>query len=380
MAEDKKPDVQEDWDNLPLDPDAADDWDDIPPPAAEKAPVAATSTALEKVSPAEDYYEAQSGRHKNDEGSADDQPYAPPPDGNAAGPEPEDDFDAPDEAPPESADFDTPGEAPEEAPDDADAPEPPDEDDFDAPDFAAPPAPAEGDAPEAAEDETIPMPNISEPKPPTKKVELDIEGMQFKEDEPPSEAPATPAATAAPEEKAPPKAAAPPPKEEAAAPEAGPKIRRKIPRLKLLLIVVPALLIVGGLIFGLLALFSEPDTSELPPPPPVFSPDLPPREAVLGEMRLESFYISFPGRSNDTIIELSLVLHYNDSPDALLIRGKMTDLRDIIYRVTQGRGSLIITDSELQRGLREELRERANALLGGDYISYVQIDQIRILQ
>lgn len=356
MADDTKPDIQEDWDKLPLDPDAADDWDDIPPPPVEKkGPASSTSTALEKVSPAEDYFEAQTDR-LNKLGNGKQSLTAP----EAA----DDDFDSPaDEIPPETPDdFEVPPVEDDPLPDD---------DDFDA---AAESAPEE---PPVADEEEIPLPNISEPKPPSKKVELDIEGMQFKADQPPAEE--EPEEDPEEGEPEPPREAAPPKAEEPAAPE-GPSLRRKIPRLKLLLIVGPALLLLLGLVFGLMALFSDPEPVYVPPPPPDISPELPLREATAGEMRLESFYVSFPGRANDTIIELSLILHYNDTPDALLIRDKLTPLRDIIYRVAQGKGSLIITDSTLQGVLREELRERANLLLGGEYISYVQIDQIRILQ
>ncbi len=143
--------------------------------------------------------------------------------------------------------------------------------------------------------------------------------------------------------------------------------------------VVPALLILLGLAFGAYKLFS-PSAKDIPAPPPIISPDLPAHDPIPGEMPLDSFYINFPGRPNDTIIELSIVLHYNDSPDESLIRDSLVTLRDIIYRVTQGKGSLVITDNELQRALREELRERINAVLGGERVSYVQINQIRILQ
>ncbi|UQZ89944.1 hypothetical protein C4J81_12280 [Deltaproteobacteria bacterium Smac51] len=426
MAEDKKPDPNlDDWDNLPLDP-ASDDWDDIPPPS-EKNADDSTPPAPEPF-PSSDDFAAQSPADFSQE-RVRDNPAIPPDEDFGGGFDldgvdsdfdapPDDDFDspaAPDDGldlhldlPPAALELDETLDSPASAPDDGfdstDVPPTSLEDDFDSPisnddqDPVGVPSAAESldtDAPAdddddfaaimkgesaqspAVEDEDIPFPNVSEPKPPTKKVELDIDGIFPDEDEEPSTEPEDEAAPEEEEEDIPEDV---PAEEEEAENVEVELVRKKVPKIKLLLIIIPAVLILAGLVFGVYKLFIAKDEPEYVPPPLTISPNLPVREPHPGELRLESFYINFPGRPNDTIVEVSMVLHFEDTADELAIVDGLVTIRDIIYRITQSKGNQIITNSELQRALREELRTRANLALGGDHVSYVQINQIRILQ
>ncbi|MDR2946850.1 MAG: hypothetical protein LBV79_08910 [Candidatus Adiutrix sp.] len=204
----------------------------------------------------------------------------------------------------------------------------------------------------------------------TKKVELDIDGIFLESaeagapaaDEPQPEPEPTAQATEKPAE------AAPPPE----------PVKRKIPKAKLLLIAVPALLLLLGLLFGAYTLFfaeeEKPVVRET-----IISPEAPPRDPEPGDMPVETLYVGFPGPQGDTLVEILVVLHYNDLPDRALITDRLPTLRDIIYRAVQGKGAAMVSDGEIQRVLREELAVSLNQALGREAVNYVQITQIRIL-
>ena len=379
MADDKKPEPNlDDWDSLPLDPDS-DDWDD--PPAAKPAASAPTPPP--------------------DDDLDDEPPVAPPAEPESAPDTLPDDFDLPE---PTADDFDAPADLP---PDDFDLPDPAPADDFDAPvdepkmpapvlppitaaddetdesddDFGAHLAalsidehfpPDGGDAPPASPVEPEPA---QDEEPATKKVELDIEGIFLDDHEEPSDSDGDMPDDGGPEEAPPVEAEAPPPAPPEAPAEEG---KKKIPRLKLLLIVGPAVLILAALGLGAYKLFfaAEP---EPPPPPLVIDPRPPHRDPAPGDMELNPFYVNFPGSPNETIVEMQVVLHYPDLPNKMVIDEKMPVIRDIIFRITQSKGAQVISNGELQRSLRQELADQANLALGGEHITYVQINQFRIL-
>lgn len=208
---------------------------------------------------------------------------------------------------------------------------------------------------------------------PTKKVELDIEGIFLEDHEPPTAEMELPEPEPQlPEEPSLPETP-PPVAEEAPAP-------KKIPKIKLLMLLVPALLLVCGLGLGFYKLFFSSSPGPEGPAPLVIDPTVPPRDPQPGSLDLGAFYINFPGERGETIMEMTVVLHYKDLPDRAAIEARLPLVRDIIYLVTQGQGSQVISNGEAQRLLRQAAAEQANAALGGDHIDYVQISQIRILQ
>lgn len=208
---------------------------------------------------------------------------------------------------------------------------------------------------------------------PTKKVELDIEGIFLEDHDPPIAEAEPPEPEPQLEEEPSPPEAPPPAPEEAPAP-------KKIPKIKLLMLLVPALLLVCGLAYGVYKLFFSSSSGPEGPAPLVIDPTVPPRDPQPGSLDLGAFYVNFPGDRGETIMEMTVVLHYKDLPDRAAIEARLPMVRDIIYLVTQGQGSQVISNGEAQRLLRQAAAAQANAALGGDHIDYVQISQIRILQ
>lgn len=159
---------------------------------------------------------------------------------------------------------------------------------------------------------------------------------------------------------------------------------KQIPKTKLLIIAVPALLIVLGLGFGLYKLvFSGGGDEEKTVAELIIDPAVPPREPEPGIIDLDPFYISFPAGAGagETVVEMSLSLHYNDLPDRLALEDRLPAVRDLIYRAAQAKGEQLASSGEVQRVLREELLPLLNALAGSDDgLDYVQLVQIRILR
>lgn len=378
MAEDKKLDLNlDDWDSIPLDPDA-DDWDDLPASAPPSPPPPPVPTLAEEPEPDTivDFDLPENSDFFSKPDKADETPDA------ASG--------APDERHLDA--FETPEAAPAPAVDKAAgndsgpiaAPAPPrppvqavgvddadqTEDDFDAHLGAN----DIENAFAAMERRTAPPPEIPEAEPDfedltTKKVELDIDGIFF--DGTGDDAPTEPEPEPEPE---------PPAAEQPALEEPPPEpVGKKIPIVKLLIIVIPALLFLSGAAFGLYKLFFSSSGASPAAREAVIDPRVPPRDPVPGEMPLEPFYIAFPGSQGDTLVEMAIVLHYNDFPDKAAVGEGLVTVRDLIFRAVQGKGSRIISDGEMQKALREELAADINLALGREAVSYVGITQIKIL-
>ena len=414
MADTKKPDLNlDDWDSIPLDP-AADDWDD-PPAAAPFAPPPADPPA-EPAAP-EPVTEAQPApepeividfdipesldafSEPDDEAGSFEEAAATTDFGSLLT-----DFEAPDTPPDdafgpaapaaESAEAFDPFESIEaeaSSLESAPAPLPPP---VDSPNFSQFGA-GESEEPEESEedydahlgatdiDEAFASIKVPAAPPPemheadlnfddltTKKVELDIDGIFLESAE----------------EQAPPAEEPEPEPEFPAPPEPAPTIeteheppKKRIPRVKLLLIVVPALVVALGLVFGVYKLFFSSKQDPGAARELVIDPRVPPRDPQPGEMPLEAFYIGFPGNQGDTLVEMTVVLHYNDFPDKAVVGEQLGTVRDLIFRAAQGKGSQVISDGEMQKALREELAANINLALGHEAVSYVQITQIRIL-
>ena len=207
-----------------------------------------------------------------------------------------------------------------------------------------------------------------------KKVELDIDGI-FLEDAASDHEPQVEMIESVPEPEA-----EPAPETEVPAEVEKPQPKKKIPRAKLLLVIGLAFLVFLGLAIGLFKLFFSSGAGEAGQSALIIDPNIPPREPNPGEIALKPFYINFPAGSSEIIIEMTVTIHYeylNDRPD---IERRLTAVRDVIYRVTQAKGAQVATNGELQRSLRQELVEKSNLVFNENKISYVQIDQIRILQ
>ena len=421
MADTKKPDLNlDDWDSIPLDP-AADDWDDPPaaapfaPPSA--APLAEPVAAGPPVQVPEPAGEAQPApepeividfdmpepldafSEPDDEPDSLEEAAATTDFGSLLT-----DFEAPDTpldntfgpaapvvdsvetidpfeqieieaspAEPEPAPLPFSADSPKFSQFDAGEPEEPEEleEDYDA--HLGPAAIDEAFA--AIKGPAAPPPEMREADLnfedlTTKKVELDIDGifLESAEEEPPPVEELEPE----PETPAPPE---PEPKVETP-PE---PLTKRIPRVKLLLIALPTLAAALGLVFGVYKLFFSSKEDPGAAREQVIDPRVPPRDPQPGEMPLEAFYISFPGSQGDTLVEMTVVLYYNDFPDQAAVGEQLATVRDLIFRAAQGKGSQVISDGEMQKALREELAANINLALGREAVSYVQITQIRIL-
>jgi flagellar basal body-associated protein FliL len=140
---------------------------------------------------------------------------------------------------------------------------------------------------------------------------------------------------------------------------------------------LPVLLLLGGLGWGVNHFFLY--TPPPPPPPPLtIDPTVPARVPEPGEISLKPFYINFAGEP-EIIVEMSVTLYYNDIPDQELIIANLPSVRGVIFRLTKNKGSQVVTSGTMQRALRQELIRAANAALGSEAISYVQLTQFRIL-
>ena len=156
--------------------------------------------------------------------------------------------------------------------------------------------------------------------------------------------------------------------------------RTMVAKRKRLLIIVPAAIVILS-ILGLIVKFVFFSPAEvIAPVTLIISPDAPPRDAVSGELALDPLYINFPGIKHETIVEMSLIIYFNDFPSRDVINNNLSTIRDIIFRITQSKGSEIIANGEMQQLLRQQLQDNINQTLGNKHISYIQIGQIRILQ
>ncbi len=271
--------------------------------------------------------------------------------------------------------------------DDFDAPDSPgspdDDDDFDAPDSPSDDEPAEKSFAEHLTEQGSPDESSNAPGSPApttnKKVELDIEGFFDGESEKElNKQLAEMEEQAFDDEESLPDAAPFDSLPEAGSEEAEGEEKPKKSRLKLLILIGVGLLLLGGIGFAVFALFF---TEEEPPPPPlIINPQPPARNLIPGDLPLEPFYLSFPGSQGETIVEMTVSLHYLDEPDKLILDAQLPEVRDIIYRLTQSKGSQVISSGEIQSALKLELAKALNTALKGERLSYVQIQQIRILQ
>lgn len=390
MADDRKPDLNlDDWDSIPLDP-AADDWDDTPAAAPSAPPPVPPEPeividfdmpeSLDALAGADDQtdsvevepidFDSALAGFETPDLPPDDVPGSSAPAAEAFDPFEQITIDhpisetvlippRPPVAPPPASPANLGAGKPEELDENFDA-------HLGAGDIDRAFAAIEGPATPPPEMHEADL-NFDELT--TKKVELDIDGIFLESAEPEPPAAPEPEPEPEPEPPAPPEPKAEQPLE---------PVKRKIPKPKLLLIAVPAVLLAMGLIFGVYKIFFSkeqvPVVREL-----AIDPRVPPRDPEPGEMSLEAFYVGFPGSQGDTLVEMTVVLHYNDFPDKAAVEERLATVRDLIFRGAQSKGSRVISDGEMQKVLREEMTANINLALGREAVSYVQITQIRIL-
>ena len=351
MAEDpKKPQTTEieDWDNLPLDPNF-DDWDDEP--AAQTAP-AELPTEEAAVPPAEN-----KPKMEHDE--------------DFDGP-PHDDFDSP--PPVATIDFET--ELAALTKDEDDSAGHNEEQTAAAPEAAAIPAEETSDPPgiDLTDDDSL-LP---------KKVELDLDDATLPQsvddgpeelDEPPVEE-----STDSPIET--------PPggiKTEPETPQEVPVKKRRIPKLKMLIIIGPIVLVLFALLFTAYKLFfSASPEEESPPAAPlkIEQPLPPPLEPEPGELTLPPFFINLEAKNPkapETVIELVVVLQYADKADEKTINNNIIVIRDIIFRLVHSKEPKLVGDSQEQSQLKLELTELINKALGSPIVTAVRFISLRTI-
>jgi flagellar basal body-associated protein FliL len=214
------------------------------------------------------------------------------------------------------------------------------------------------------------------------KVELDLDGI-FDQARKEAEQ-LSPEATHLPVEAPKPDEPAPDPSPEAdLAAEAAlsPAEVKKVARYKMLIVLGTLGVVVLGMLFALYRIFFR----SAPPAPQVrpfvVEPDtlLSARAPIPGEMPLGRFYLTLGEAPDSVVVEMEITLHYHDSPDAPLISGEMTLIRDLIYRLTKPLGPALLTDPDVRRQLQADLLQTLNNIeaLRSDpadpRLTYVQI-------
>ncbi|MDR2352936.1 MAG: hypothetical protein LBF22_07180 [Deltaproteobacteria bacterium] len=165
-----------------------------------------------------------------------------------------------------------------------------------------------------------------------------------------------------------------------------PPTSKKISKLKLTMMLLPVVLGVGGLFFGIFQIFFK----EVPQPDPldlliIQSPLDRHKEPIPGEFTLASFYMTL--ESNDgsppVVAEMEIILHYQDTQYSVLLEDNLVELRDVIFRISKAQGKHLLSDPTLRRQLQANLLRTLNELpfLKADQenqvLTYVQISLLR---
>jgi flagellar basal body-associated protein FliL len=158
---------------------------------------------------------------------------------------------------------------------------------------------------------------------------------------------------------------------------------RKVSRYKLLFLVVPIAVGLAGLIAAWHIFFRSPPQMEVEQSPLAPAALVEERPPAPGEMTLGKFFLDLGQETGQgLVVEMEIILHYGDAPDALLIDGHMVEIRDLIYRLAKDRGPGILSDPAVRRQLQADLLSTLNALphfgTGAEpRLTYVQISLMR---
>jgi flagellar basal body-associated protein FliL len=159
--------------------------------------------------------------------------------------------------------------------------------------------------------------------------------------------------------------------------------QRKVSKLKLLFFIVPVVVGVALLLFGLYHIFFS--KGEPPPEPELVLTD--PLDMVVepepGEVTLAPFKMTLEGEDGArAVAQIDFIIHYHDTPDGELIRTNMVEIRDLIYRITKARGPQLLSDSTVRRKLQADLLSTINDMPpfktdSDPKVTYVQISVLR---
>jgi flagellar basal body-associated protein FliL len=216
-----------------------------------------------------------------------------------------------------------------------------------------------------------------------KKVELDLDGI-FNEAKKEAEN-LSPEATRLPEEApAAEKPAAAPQPAPAPAADAKSKVVR-VSRFKLGILVGLIAASLGGLVFGIyMIFFPKTPPAPVPPPPEIIRDDLAQtREKLPGTLPLDRFYITLGRDEAAVVVEMEIILHYQDDLVVSVIQDDIVRIRDLIFRLTRASSPSILTEMEERRQLQANLLTTLNNLdiLHSDpqnpALSYVQISLLK---
>jgi flagellar basal body-associated protein FliL len=159
--------------------------------------------------------------------------------------------------------------------------------------------------------------------------------------------------------------------------------QRKVSKLKLLFFLVPIVVGVALLLFGVYHIFfsgSEP----VPEPELVLTDPLDvSTEPEPGELALKPFLVTLEGDDGSkAVAQIDFILHYHDTPDMALINHNLTEVRDLIFRITRSRGPALLSDANTRRQLQADLLTTLNELPAfksenEQKLTYVQISTLR---
>jgi flagellar basal body-associated protein FliL len=159
----------------------------------------------------------------------------------------------------------------------------------------------------------------------------------------------------------------------------------KVARYKLFIFIGVIVVAVAGLGFGVYRIFLRSPVEQPPPKEEiVIEDDL----AVVrvknpGVFTLDRFYISLGEDPDKAVVEMEIILHYQDDPVVDIIKAEMVMVRDLIYRLTKSMKPTMLTEIEERRQLQANLLMTLNSLPSfmsdpaDPAITYVQISLLK---
>ncbi|MDR1871603.1 MAG: flagellar basal body-associated FliL family protein [Deltaproteobacteria bacterium] len=217
-----------------------------------------------------------------------------------------------------------------------------------------------------------------------KKVELDLDGI-FNEAKKEAES-LSPEATHFPEEAPTDKPLEATEKPIPITPETtGPSHPVKFARYKLFIFIGLIVVAVAGLGFGVYRIFLRSPVEEPPPKEEfVIEDDLAVvRVKTPGVFTLDRFYVSLGEEPDKTVVEMEIILHYQDEPVVEVIKTEMVMIRDLIYRLTKSMSPSMLTEMDERRQLQANLLTTLNSLPSfmsdpaDPALTYVQISLLK---
>ncbi|MDR1577227.1 MAG: hypothetical protein LBT86_03200 [Deltaproteobacteria bacterium] len=159
----------------------------------------------------------------------------------------------------------------------------------------------------------------------------------------------------------------------------------KFARYKVAIFISIVMVAVAGLSFGVYRIFFN---KPVEAPPPKVEYEIPddiarPRVRVPGVLTMDRFYISLGEEPNRVLVEMEIILHYQDDSIVQIINSELVVVRDLIFRLTRAMKPSIINEMEERRQLQANLLATLNDLpqLHSDptdpALTYVQISLLK---